>query len=215
MCAYYVYIVCLCTNKSGLKQYISSKIGDRLLYYWVYHMLRLCLDVDVFSGEHLKHSSWGEYFKQNPELLETYLTMTLQFISWVLSLIFVLLLVFLFTELLKLVQRVSSAIKSMFMFSLNSPMLNLRDGDGEREFLFEGVLMRVPLNNMIFGFCIVNHPAIGVSPWLWNPPFLGWWFSKNSRWLTTSNHQTGLWCEVTMHMARRDAMVGPLVDLYG
>ena len=57
MCAYYVYIVCLCTNKSGLKQYISSKIGDRLLYYWVYHMLRLCLDVDVFSGEHLKHSS--------------------------------------------------------------------------------------------------------------------------------------------------------------
>jgi hypothetical protein len=27
------------------------------------------------------------YFKQNPELLETYLTMTLQFISWVLSLI--------------------------------------------------------------------------------------------------------------------------------
>ena len=27
--------------------------------------------------------------------------------------------------------------------------------------------------------------------------------------------QTGLWCEVTMHLARRDAMVGPLVDLYG
>eukprot|EP00435_Cladocopium_sp_Y103_P018385 s5387_g4.t1 len=48
----------------------------------------------------------SEYFKQNPELLETYLTMTLQFISWVLSLIFVLLLVFLFTELFKLIQRV-------------------------------------------------------------------------------------------------------------
>lgn len=28
----------------------------------------------------------SEYFKQNPELLETYLTMTLQFISWVLTL---------------------------------------------------------------------------------------------------------------------------------
>ena len=48
----------------------------------------------------------SEYFTQNPELLETYLTMTLQFISWVLSLIFFLLLVFLFTELLKLIQRV-------------------------------------------------------------------------------------------------------------
>ena len=46
------------------------------------------------------------YFKQNPELLETYLTMTLQFISWVLSLVLFLALVFLFTELLKLVQRV-------------------------------------------------------------------------------------------------------------
>ena len=48
----------------------------------------------------------SEYFKQNPELLETYLTMTLQFIGWVFGLVLVLGLIFVFTELLKLVQRV-------------------------------------------------------------------------------------------------------------
>ena len=38
---------------------------------------------------------------------ETYLTMTLQFISWVLSLVLFLAIVFIFTELLKFVQRVT------------------------------------------------------------------------------------------------------------
>ncbi len=38
---------------------------------------------------------------------ETYLTMTLQFISWVLSLVLFLVIVFIFTELLKFVQRVT------------------------------------------------------------------------------------------------------------
>jgi len=48
----------------------------------------------------------SEYFTQHPKLLETYLTMTLQFISWVLSLVLFLAIVFIFTELLKFVQRV-------------------------------------------------------------------------------------------------------------
>ena len=48
-----------------------------------------------------------------PCVQETYLTMTLQFISWVLSLILFLVIVFIFTELLKFVQRVSWRIRTM------------------------------------------------------------------------------------------------------
>ena len=47
----------------------------------------------------------NNYYKRHPDLLDTFVTMTLQFTIWVVSLIFFLVLVFLFTELLKFIQR--------------------------------------------------------------------------------------------------------------
>ncbi|OLP96966.1 hypothetical protein AK812_SmicGene20728 [Symbiodinium microadriaticum] len=46
------------------------------------------------------------YFNEHPELFETYLTMTLQFIVWVVSLVLFMFLVFVLTEMLKFIQRV-------------------------------------------------------------------------------------------------------------
>jgi len=48
----------------------------------------------------------SEYFTQHPQLVQTYVTMTLQFICWVLSLVLFMFLIFVLTELLKFIQRV-------------------------------------------------------------------------------------------------------------
>mmetsp|Transcript_37158 Transcript_37158/g.85865 ORF Transcript_37158/g.85865 Transcript_37158/m.85865 type:complete len:1482 (+) Transcript_37158:59-4504(+) len=72
------------------------------------------IDEDVYQKSMQPMVEWfrswalvakSDYFKQHPDLLETYLTMTLQFSIWVLSLVLFLVLVFLFTELLKFIQR--------------------------------------------------------------------------------------------------------------